>query len=34
MIMEIVSIILVFTVPVLIRNGVWKDFKRAFRAGA
>lgn len=23
-------IILVFTVPVLIRNGVWKDFKRAF----
>lgn len=23
-------IILVFTVPVLIRNGIWKDFKRAF----
>lgn len=23
-------IILVFTVPVLIRNGVWNDFKRAF----
>ncbi|MCM1266943.1 MAG: hypothetical protein NC302_03485 [Bacteroidales bacterium] len=23
-------IVLVFTVPVLIRNGVWKDFKRAF----
>lgn len=23
-------IILVFTVPILVRNGVWKDFKRAF----
>lgn len=24
-------ILLVFTVPVLFRNGVWRDFKRAFR---
>ncbi len=35
MIMEIISIvlgILIFTVPVLVRGGVWRDFKRAFLA--